>query len=240
MDDMTAVRRAVDRLLAATSPTDSLYPEILYTQAMVANSAADMRRDLQRVVVEYPTSSWTDDALLRLVQMDYATRSFEAAARNLERRVPGLRGSRRLSLRRPGRGARRSDRMRARPRSPAWPRGLSLLPCTNRSRSRAPGRRLRRRRTTGEHGRAHLCRGLGERLQRQLHGRLQPRPTRRQRERDRQRLRDRLLQSAGCVQKSPLSPARWASASRRCRSRPRRPQPSPPTRARASWRPALP
>jgi SPOR domain len=80
-----SARSAVDRLLAATPPTDSLYPEILYTQAMVANSAADMRRDLQRVVVEYPTSSWSDDALLRLVQMDYATRSFDGAARNLER-----------------------------------------------------------------------------------------------------------------------------------------------------------
>jgi hypothetical protein len=80
-----SARSAVDRLLAATPPTDSLYPEVLYTQAMVANSAADMRRDLQRVVVEYPTSSWSDDALLRLVQMDYATRSFEGAARNLER-----------------------------------------------------------------------------------------------------------------------------------------------------------
>jgi len=80
-----SARSAVDRLLAGTPPTDSLYPEILYTQAMVANSAADMRRDLQRVVVEYPTSSWSDDALLRLVQMDYATRSFEGAGRNLER-----------------------------------------------------------------------------------------------------------------------------------------------------------
>lgn len=80
-----SARSAVDRLLAATSPTDSLYPEILYTQAMVAGSAADMRRHLQRVVVEYPTSPWADDALLRLVQMDYATRSFEGAARNLER-----------------------------------------------------------------------------------------------------------------------------------------------------------
>jgi hypothetical protein len=80
-----SARSAVDRLLAATAPTDSLYPEILYTQAMVANTAADMRRHLQRVVVEYPTSSWVDDALLRLVQMDYATRSFDNAARNLER-----------------------------------------------------------------------------------------------------------------------------------------------------------
>jgi predicted Zn-dependent protease len=80
-----SARGAVGRLLEATSPTDSLYPEILYTQAMVASSAADMRRHLQRVVVEYPTSPWADDALLRLVQMDYATRSFDGAARNLER-----------------------------------------------------------------------------------------------------------------------------------------------------------
>ena len=80
-----SARSTVDRLLAATAPTDSLYPEILYTQAMVAGSAADMRRHLQRVVVEYPTSPWADDALLRLVQMDYATRTFDAAARNLER-----------------------------------------------------------------------------------------------------------------------------------------------------------
>ena len=42
-----SARSAVDRLLAATAPTDSLYPEILYTHAMVAGSAADMRRHLQ-------------------------------------------------------------------------------------------------------------------------------------------------------------------------------------------------
>nr|MBA3894703.1 hypothetical protein [Gemmatimonadales bacterium] len=80
-----SARNAVERLLAATPPTDSLYPQILYTQAMVAGTAADMRRHLQRVVVEHPTSLWVDDALLRLVQMDYATRTFDNAARNLER-----------------------------------------------------------------------------------------------------------------------------------------------------------
>jgi septal ring-binding cell division protein DamX len=37
------------------------------------------------VTVEYGTSSWADDALLRLVQMDYATRNYDGAARNLER-----------------------------------------------------------------------------------------------------------------------------------------------------------
>ena len=40
-----SARTTVDRLLAATPPTDTLYPQILYTQAMVANSAGDMRRD---------------------------------------------------------------------------------------------------------------------------------------------------------------------------------------------------
>lgn len=80
-----SARTIVDRLLAATPPTDTLFPQILYTQAMVASTAGDMRRLLQRVTVEYGTSSWADDALLRLVQMDYATRNFDGAARNLER-----------------------------------------------------------------------------------------------------------------------------------------------------------
>jgi len=80
-----SARATVQRLLAATPPTDTLYPEILYTQAMVAGEASDMRRALQRVVVEHGGSSWADDALLRLVQMDYASRSLEPAARNLEK-----------------------------------------------------------------------------------------------------------------------------------------------------------
>jgi cell division septation protein DedD len=80
-----SARASVDRLLAATSPSDTLYPQILYTQAMVAGTAGDMRRLLQRVTVEYGTSSWADDALLRLVQMDYATRNYDGAGRNLER-----------------------------------------------------------------------------------------------------------------------------------------------------------
>jgi cell division septation protein DedD len=80
-----SARAAVQALLDSTPTTDSLYPEILYTQAMVAGSAADMRRQLQRVTVEYSASSWADDALLRLVQMDYATRNLDGAARNLER-----------------------------------------------------------------------------------------------------------------------------------------------------------
>jgi hypothetical protein len=80
-----SARAHVRQLLDATPPGDTLYPQILYTQAMVADNAGEMRRQLQRVAVEYSTSSWADDALLRLVQMDYATRNFDGAAHNLER-----------------------------------------------------------------------------------------------------------------------------------------------------------
>jgi hypothetical protein len=55
-----SARAAVQRMLDATPPTDTLYPQILYTQAMVAGSAGDMRRLLQRVTVEYSTSDWAD------------------------------------------------------------------------------------------------------------------------------------------------------------------------------------
>jgi DNA polymerase III subunit delta len=80
-----SARTKVRLLLASTSPTDTLYPQIIYTQAMVASDANEMRRQLQRVAVEYSSSSWSDDALLRLVQLDYASGNLEGAARNLER-----------------------------------------------------------------------------------------------------------------------------------------------------------
>jgi DNA polymerase III subunit delta len=80
-----SARVKVQRLLAATPPGDTLYPQILYTQAMVATDAAIMRRQLQRVAVEHSSSSWADDALLRLVQLDYASGNLGGAARNLER-----------------------------------------------------------------------------------------------------------------------------------------------------------
>jgi hypothetical protein len=80
-----SARAVVGALLGATPPTDSLYPEILYTQAMVASDAGEMRTQLQRIAVEYGGSSWADDAILRLVQMDYATRNLSGAARNLEK-----------------------------------------------------------------------------------------------------------------------------------------------------------
>ena len=74
----------VNGLLATTPPTDSLYPQILYTQGSIARSTADMQRAFQKVAVEYPTSEWADDALLRLAQMDFAVRNYAGAVRGLE------------------------------------------------------------------------------------------------------------------------------------------------------------
>lgn len=80
-----SARRMVARLLEGTAPTDSLYPQMLYTRALLAAEPAAMRTDLQRVAVEYASSNWADDALLRLVLLEYAGGQIETAARHLER-----------------------------------------------------------------------------------------------------------------------------------------------------------
>jgi len=80
-----SARGLIERVLSATEPADTLYPQVLYARAMVAANPKDMRRDLQRVAVEYSSSSWADDALLRLAQLDYATGELDAATRELER-----------------------------------------------------------------------------------------------------------------------------------------------------------
>lgn len=80
-----SARTMVSRLLEATAPTDSLYPQVLYTRALLAAEPAAMRTDLQRVAVEYASSNWADDALLRLVLLEYAGGQLETAARHLER-----------------------------------------------------------------------------------------------------------------------------------------------------------
>lgn len=80
-DSATAI---VNGLLATTPVTDTLYPEVLYTQGAIAKTAAEMRRSFQKVAVEYPTSPWADDALLRLAQMDFAGRNFAGTVRGVE------------------------------------------------------------------------------------------------------------------------------------------------------------
>lgn len=77
-------RATVARLLAQTPTSDPLYPQVLYTQGTIARTAAEMQAAFRRVAVEFPVSEWSDDALLRLAQMDYATRDYAAATRSLD------------------------------------------------------------------------------------------------------------------------------------------------------------
>jgi septal ring-binding cell division protein DamX len=80
-----SARAVVQQVLSATAPTDSLYPQALLAAATVASTAPERERHLQRIVVEYPSSEWADDALLGLAQLDYAAGDLTDAARNLER-----------------------------------------------------------------------------------------------------------------------------------------------------------
>lgn len=66
---LDSARAVVRRLVATLSPRDSAYPEALYTQGMLATDPTATATSLQRVVVEYGTSPWAPQALVRLAQL---------------------------------------------------------------------------------------------------------------------------------------------------------------------------
>jgi len=78
-------RAIVAQRLAAAPPGSARYAEALYWRAALAATAADAERDLRRVVVEFPLSSWTDDALMRLAQLEIARGEKLSALLHLER-----------------------------------------------------------------------------------------------------------------------------------------------------------
>lgn len=67
-----SARAVVQRVLATSSPADSVYPEALYTLGVVAADAEEAIRALRRVAIEFGLSAWADDATLRLTQLAYA------------------------------------------------------------------------------------------------------------------------------------------------------------------------
>lgn len=86
--------RAVSaRLLGATPALDPLYPEILYTIAIVASSEQDRRLYLRRVMIEYSTSPWADNAIFEMAQLEYATGNAEATIRLVDQLLADFPGS---------------------------------------------------------------------------------------------------------------------------------------------------
>lgn len=80
-----AGRLVIDSVVAATDPDTPAYAEALYWRAALASSTDDAARDYRRIVVEYPTSPRTADALLALAQVEVASGDRALAATHLER-----------------------------------------------------------------------------------------------------------------------------------------------------------
>ena len=81
-----SARALVRQLLTTLPPQDPVYAEALFVQGgMLAPDANTAATSLQRVVVEYGTSAWADDALLRLAQLFEAQNDPASAVQSVER-----------------------------------------------------------------------------------------------------------------------------------------------------------
>ena len=81
----SAGRAVVDSVLAAVPQGSMMYAEALYARASLATSAADAEQDYRRITVEYPSSPRSEDALLRLAQMELSRGDRDDAAAHLNR-----------------------------------------------------------------------------------------------------------------------------------------------------------
>jgi cell division septation protein DedD len=80
-----AGRALVDTLLAGTPPGSPQHGQALYWRASLAGDAAEAERGYRRVIVEYPVSRWSGDALLNLAQLELARGDQEQALVHLHR-----------------------------------------------------------------------------------------------------------------------------------------------------------
>lgn len=68
------------------APTASpRFVEALYWRAVVAATAADAERDLRTIIVDYPLSPWSVEALMRLAQLEMTRRDMDQALAHLNR-----------------------------------------------------------------------------------------------------------------------------------------------------------
>ncbi len=74
-----SARTTISRIIDRTPPSDPTYAEALYTAATVARSGEEMRLLFSRISLEFGSSAWADDALLRLAQLDYGAGNPEGA-----------------------------------------------------------------------------------------------------------------------------------------------------------------
>jgi hypothetical protein len=80
-----SARSMVKRIIDATPAANPLYPEALYAAGRVAATNVERERQFQRLVVEFNGSAWSDDALLQLMQMNFARGDLPGVVRTAER-----------------------------------------------------------------------------------------------------------------------------------------------------------
>ena len=80
-----AGRALVDSALAAAAPQSPAYAEALFWRASLAAGSAEAERDYRRLAVEFPLSPRSEDALLRLAQLELARGDRAMAVKHLER-----------------------------------------------------------------------------------------------------------------------------------------------------------
>src|SRR5204862_548204 len=80
-----SARGIVRRLLAILPPGDSAYPQALLAAAKIAPDAPTVALYLNRIVVEYGSGPWADDALLLLTQLYFAQHDPVQTAQAAER-----------------------------------------------------------------------------------------------------------------------------------------------------------
>ena len=80
-------RALVDSLLQATPTGTPAYAEGLFWRAVTAERAEDAERDYLRIVIEYPLSPRSEDALIRLAELEMMRGDRTRAQRHLQRLI---------------------------------------------------------------------------------------------------------------------------------------------------------
>jgi tetratricopeptide (TPR) repeat protein len=82
-----AGRVLIDSVLAASSPESAVYADALYWRAALAASPEDAERDYRRIIVEYPLSAKSGDAMYQLAQLEAVRGDRAAASEHLQQFV---------------------------------------------------------------------------------------------------------------------------------------------------------
>jgi len=80
-----AGRVLVDSMLTVATPGSPAYAEALYWRATLAATSAAAEGDFRRIIVEYPLSDHSGDALLQLAQLEVARGDRASAITHLQR-----------------------------------------------------------------------------------------------------------------------------------------------------------